>query len=499
MPIDYDKIRSDNIEEYGKGTRHLAFFERLYSDGTHFVFELLQNAEDARAKRIQFALFDDRLEVRHDGRAFNEKDVRGVCGVGESTKEEDFTQIGRFGIGFKSIYAFTSAPMIHCGEEHFEIQNYVRPHVIPPVQAGKSWTTLFVIPFNKPGTIGKLAKTEIGNRLKGLSARTLLFLASIEEIEYQIDKGANGSYLKSRHDCTGSCIVTVIGENSVSDEAESEEWLVFQKSIEDSTGKPITGPNGSSMPPVQIAFLLADLKSRKAKTSDPKEIAKSTKDSRKVPWQGKEIQALGKAPLIVFFPTDKDTELGFLIQGPYRTTPARDNIPINDDWNISLVSETAKLLTDTVLPTLKRMKLLTVNSFKALPTNMSDFPKDDFFFPIADGVRAALTTQPLLPAADGSFIAGENAILGRGEDLRALLGNEQLKVLFDLDHDVSWLSGEITADNAPALRDYLRNELDVTEVTPDSLAPKISEEFMKQQTDEWVTQFYGCLLGWVVG
>jgi hypothetical protein len=49
------------------------------------------------------------------------------------------------------------------------------------------------------------------------------------------------------------------------------------------------------------------------------------------------------APLVVFFPTDKRTRVGFLIQGPYRTTLARDNVPHEDEWNRRLVEETATL------------------------------------------------------------------------------------------------------------------------------------------------------------
>ena len=33
------------------------------------------------------------------------------------------------------------------------------------------------------------------------------------------------------------------------------------------------------------------------------------------------------SPLVVFFPTQKETFLGFLIQGPYRTTPAQGQHP----------------------------------------------------------------------------------------------------------------------------------------------------------------------------
>ncbi len=76
MPSNYAKIRTENIREYGEGTRHLSFLERLYTDRTHFIFELLQNAEDAEASKILFKLFEDRLEVKHNGRLFNLQSVK---------------------------------------------------------------------------------------------------------------------------------------------------------------------------------------------------------------------------------------------------------------------------------------------------------------------------------------------------------------------------------------------------------------------------------------
>jgi hypothetical protein len=38
------------------------------------------------------------------------------------------------------------------------------------------------------------------------------------------------------------------------------------------------------------------------------------------------VQPLAKSPLVVFFPTVVESHLGFLVQGPYRTTPSRDNM-----------------------------------------------------------------------------------------------------------------------------------------------------------------------------
>ena len=140
MPADYEKIRDENIARYGWDTAVLDLLGQLYSERTHFIFELIQNAEDAGATELAFELFDDRLEVRHDGRPFTEADVRGVCGVGTSEKSGDLTKIGQFGIGFKSVYAYTKSPRIYsAGEnagEHFRIEMYVRPYAVDPLADG---------------------------------------------------------------------------------------------------------------------------------------------------------------------------------------------------------------------------------------------------------------------------------------------------------------------------------------------------------------------------
>jgi hypothetical protein len=48
MPADYLKIREENIARYGWDTAVLDLLGQLYSERTHFIFELIQNAEDAR-------------------------------------------------------------------------------------------------------------------------------------------------------------------------------------------------------------------------------------------------------------------------------------------------------------------------------------------------------------------------------------------------------------------------------------------------------------------
>ncbi len=134
MASNYNEIRADNERRYGTDIGRIGpmLLADRYDDRTHFIFELLQNAEDALARRpnwggqrsIRFHLTDDELRVTHFGKPFDEADVRGICGIAESTKE--LTAIGHFGIGFKSVYAFTERSEVHSGTEEFVIETCLR-------------------------------------------------------------------------------------------------------------------------------------------------------------------------------------------------------------------------------------------------------------------------------------------------------------------------------------------------------------------------------------
>ena len=153
-----------------------------------------RSTEDGRGnrERCSSSLSHDALSVTHFGKPFDEDDVRGVCGIGESTK--DLTSIGRFGIGFKSVYAFTDSPEIHSGSEHFAIDSFVWPRVV----AGdglRPEQTVIRLPFRSNDST---AATQILAGLQRLGPRTLLFLREIDGISWSNGEGASGVYLRDR-------------------------------------------------------------------------------------------------------------------------------------------------------------------------------------------------------------------------------------------------------------------------------------------------------------
>jgi hypothetical protein len=454
VPADYEKIREENIARYGWDTAVLDLLGRLYSERTHFIFELIQNAEDAGATELAFELFADRLELRHDGRPFTEADVRGVCGVGQSGKSGDLTAIGKFGIGFKSVYAYTRSPRISSGDEHFRIENYVRPFPVEPplAQAG----TLFVFPFDHDTVPAAVAAREIAAALTAIRPRILLFLRSIERLRVE---GAGGP---------GPAIERSVIERSVTERPAAggpgprrvtlssggrpaEEWLIWHRQAVELA------------PPVEIAF--------------------RAMGGRLVPCES--------SPLIVSFPTEKETFLGFLMQGPYRTTPARDNVPGHDPSNQLLVRETATLLCD-VLRQLRDEGLLTVDVLTTLPLDAARFAAGSEFRPLFDAVGEALVTEPLTPVADGGYGVTVDLALG-GPEVHELLTPGQLGALAGADRPVRFADESITEHLTPVLWHYLRDEIGIDEITPEAVVALVTGEFLAEQPDEWITRFYAFL------
>ena len=176
----------------------LDIFKDFYPDKAHFIYELLQNAEDTRASEVSFLLSEQSLWFEHDGRPFDEEDIRTITGIGVGTKTDDDDKIGRFGIGFKAVFVYTETPRIWSPTFAFEISNFVMPAELPP---GSSFgnCTRFEFPFNSPKKSASDAFSEIRAGLEEISEATLLFLSHIEAIHWRVEGGAKVSLLRVPH------------------------------------------------------------------------------------------------------------------------------------------------------------------------------------------------------------------------------------------------------------------------------------------------------------
>lgn len=156
------QIDTEAGEEF---TNMLKTLESVFQSPKHWVLEFLQNAEDARAKKVLIQLSEDSLWVLNDGQPFNSEDFVSLCSV-NSRKLPALGFKGFIGIGFKSIFHVTDEVEIHSGAYHFKFAKpawypfcqernipiskvpwEVLPVEIPPQPLVGNYTTGFFIPF----------------------------------------------------------------------------------------------------------------------------------------------------------------------------------------------------------------------------------------------------------------------------------------------------------------------------------------------------------------
>ena len=124
-----------------------------------------------------------------------------------------------------------------------------------------------------------------------------------------------------------------------------------------------------------------------------------------------------------------------------------------------------------------------------MPLDRDKFPKDSLFAPMFDIVRQAFEEQELLPTFDGRHVTAHQAKLARTQELRQLFSPEQLALLSGSEN-AAWLSGDITQDKAPEIRQYLMRELNIDEVTPIKLVPSLDKSFLEVQPEDWILRLY---------
>lgn len=165
-----------------------------YPETAHFIYELIQNADDAQATEAAILLCKDKLIFKHNGkRQFSLTDpnnhdehmgdINSITSVACSTKKDEEQTIGKFGVGFKSVFQYTESPAIYDDTYWFRIENYIIPNLLEEDhELRHQGETLFEIPFRNP----EKAYKEIYDRLKNLKM-PVLFLPHVARIIWKVE------------------------------------------------------------------------------------------------------------------------------------------------------------------------------------------------------------------------------------------------------------------------------------------------------------------------
>ena len=378
-----------------------------YTDQAHFVYELLQNADDAGATQVRFLLEKDRLIFVHNGAkrffvsnpdtvledkaAGKYGSVNAITAIGFSNKPEQ-NAIGKFGIGFMSVFQYTKTPQIFDANISFQIERLIVPSLIPdqPELRKPGEKTLFVFPFDSEKCSKEVSYSDIARKLRGLSY-PLMFLNTLERIDYQIGEDF-GSYLREPTD-----------ERTVGD--------ISAKRMRFSLDRTQSGDTSSVIE--EFWFF-----SRGEESYNRYSVCFAVEKDE----QGNDSLKVFDSPAFCFFQTKSLTGLHFAIHAPFLLTDNRESIKAGIPHNKDMVNRLAELAADSLI--LLRdiglehgSRLVDDSILNIIPTSEDAFGAEDdtdkiSFLPFFTAIREKLRLDifpsliPRLAAISGLLLQG---------------------------------------------------------------------------------------------
>ena len=442
----------------------------LYSDKVHFIYELLQNAEDVGASKVQFILSADRLEFEHNGnQLFEIEDVESITNIGSSTKVDDVTSIGKFGIGFKAVFAYTSTPEIESGPFHFRIHDMFVPDTdgLAPGSLGVK-RTRFVFPFDNPDKSPEKASEEIETKLRQLNENALLFLSKIRKIEYRLPNLTTGS-LERREDVNDGNRIEISVMRPENIVPEPVHYLKFEKVVS------VKDEDNDEHKKCRIAVAFGMDKPEDG---------------------GWKIIPLNPGQVSIYFPAVKETsKLRFHLHAPFASTVARDSVrdcPANDELRnhlADLIAESMHVIRDH-----GENGLLDVEFLATLPNSRDNLLP--FYLPIQERLIEEFNESKLTPIKQGGHAPASECYRGpralsdliNDEDLATLLGKDRSQLL--------WIANPQQI-NQP--EDNFLSMLGISHWTTEDLIKDLDNqsesvvELIRKKPVEWYQDLYGFL------
>jgi len=454
-----------------KGNRHAELFATMYDQPSRFIEEILQNTEDAYARKnavdagnkIRFKLFSDRIEIHHNGKDFDEADLMSITTFAHTTKKnnKDVNQIGKFGIGFKSVFSVTDAPEIHCEPYHYSIIDY---EVLEETRAKKpdeSFNTLIVLPFKKknPGD----CFDAVNKGLNNLSEYSLLFLKKIAGIEIYIS-GALSLSLERQSTEINSAYREITIRKTFSDPVLSEQrlnYLIFSRN-----------PRSEKQQP-ELAFKFDETSGNNF------------------------IIPINNAPVFVYFQTKMYSGLNFIINAPFTTNPLREYIPFDDHLapeNIKLLNESAALFVKA-LKILKQKKWYDLHLVSILPITTEKTSEINrangviVYQAFYNALLRFFKTEPSIPVDQNRFAMIDDVVIPDNDEIARLLNSSDLHRFYQKKY---FVDPAINARQFDEVRSYYTEVLQIKTADAQSFGFRllINDDFLQSKNFEWLKRFY---------
>ena len=361
---------------------------QVYTNPGHFLFELLQNAEDSGASRWRVVIEEKQVSLWHDGMDFDARDVVGILSIGQTTKSKD--QIGFFGVGFKSVYEVCERPQVYSGLFRFEIADVSLPRALgrrPGDESEKG--TLLVLPLRDRST-RELSPDALFRYTNAIPAETLLTLDNLQGLEMRY-----GPRFRSvrRRDGVAEARVELVEESGVTTYLVESDRFEFAGSRSSSKAK---------ASPILVALSLDD-------QGDPEPL---------------------KAAHSVFsyLPTGERSGLPFLVHAHFDLTIDRERLDLASDWNRWALACSGELLARAGLRLAEEHRaapdstdsLRRLRAFLRVVPHQAELGRKGYAV-VVETIQARLASAEVLIDAAGELATPEQSVLCWDEQLTGAL------------------------------------------------------------------------------
>ncbi|SDZ77043.1 sacsin N-terminal ATP-binding-like domain-containing protein [Selenomonas ruminantium] len=455
-----------------------------YSDQAHFIYELIQNADDAGATKVRFYLEKDRLFFIHNGKRHfsltnpdteGEDGDKGVLGdlnaitsYAHSSKEGDSNKIGKFGIGFKAVFQYTDKPTIYDIDMAFSLVREIVPEKVEndcPLRNPDE--TAFEFPF----TI-KSQEDSYKEILEKLSMLVfpMLFLKNISEIYYESEESSGGyTYQIDEEICFDGGVSCQKVKYQFVKKTDEEIVDDIEKRMLKFTSTTDEGFD------VSIVYFL----------NDKNELVPETYTA------------------FCFFPTKEITHLSFAIHAPFLLIDNRESIMAKEKHNLKMIDALADLAANSLV-CLKEIgereqhEYISGNIFEVIPYNDELFyvarRNDQISFePIFYKIKVKFQTAEIIPAGNNEYIRMEHAYWSPKAKFMNLLSDTQLRQLTG-DVKACWVTCRLPSKGSQDIFQKYISEIVSRIYYPINLIEKIDEQFTEKQTQKWLVELYKYLM-----
>lgn len=445
-----------------------------YSDNAHFVYELLQNSDDAEASEVRVYLYSDKIEYIHNGKiAFSLSDptlegvddscslghINSITSIGSSNKKGE-NKIGKFGVGFKSVFKYTDKPHVEDDNYSFDLVDYIVPVESTRVSSHrKKNETAFLFPildYNHNIPI-------IKERFQTLHY-PLLFLDHLKKIMVYEEEKLLFAFQKNLLD-EWSCDGVNCRFVQLSAPQGSAWFYTFSQPIGD-----------------------ADLMDSCALFADE---------------EGGLDLSLHDEPLYCYFPTREYLGLNYIVHAPFILTENRESIKTQQEWNDRLLYETGHLFLKSICALTQQKTrngdlVVDDSSFCLFPINALLGKRNN---PHLDRHISAykdyMAETKIFLASDHTYVNGTQTLYADDRELSNLFSNTEIQSMISNADGHKWCFLNMSGNDCVSQSDMVRF-LDMTHaihchVDTLSVLKSLSPSLLQGKTIQWLKDFYSFL------